>query len=145
MKIDEIMSKQLYKYDTEDNPVYCTILHHAITAIATVAKGFPPYSGKSAPWESVFKNALEKTLNILKTVPNSQLVKDAVSFIFFFFFFFHFDIFFFNFSFLSFLISLLFSFFLFFLLRLSKSAFFLRELVPLKSRVPLTRINRVDH
>lgn len=82
LKIDEIMAKQLYKFDTEDNPVYCTILHHAITAIATIAKGFPGYSGKPTAWEPVLKMSMEKTTFVLRSIPNSQLVKDATRFSF---------------------------------------------------------------
>jgi len=34
------MEKQYYKLDTDDNPIYRTILHHAITATGSIAKGF---------------------------------------------------------------------------------------------------------
>lgn len=89
--MDEVLTRQLYKSDTEDNPIYQTILHHAITAVGSLAKGFPTSTAtdKSQEWEKVFQQALERALNSLQCLPNSTVIKEAVDppfppFIFFF-------------------------------------------------------------
>ena len=81
-KMDDILARQLYKSDTEDNPVYQTILHHAITALGSIAKEYPAPTGKPRAWEKVFRAALEKALQALEVVPNSAVVKDATRFLF---------------------------------------------------------------
>ena len=80
--MDDILARQLYKSDTEDNPVYQTILHHAITALGSIAKEYPAPTGKPRAWEKVFRAALEKALQALEAVPNSAVVKDATRFLF---------------------------------------------------------------
>jgi len=83
-KMEEILSKQLYKLDTEDNPVYQTLLHHAITALGSIAQGFPILSANEKPrsGEKVFLRALEVSLAALRTLPTSTAVKDATRFLF---------------------------------------------------------------
>jgi len=43
-KLDEIVSKQLYKSDTPENPVYVTLTANHITAFLNLSKGYKTIS-----------------------------------------------------------------------------------------------------
>ncbi|KAI9254548.1 armadillo-type protein [Phascolomyces articulosus] len=68
-----------------DDELYLIQLHHYVTAIGSVAKGFPSVpkeTGCAQPWGVVFKQATEIILNVLQGYNRFETIRDAARFSF---------------------------------------------------------------
>ncbi|RKO91340.1 armadillo-type protein [Blyttiomyces helicus] len=88
-QMDETMRKELYKQDVPpDNIRFTELLHHVITAIGSISKGFPDYdhavkSVQAVPgWTAVFTEALQAILIVLDRLNGSELIRSAARFTF---------------------------------------------------------------
>jgi len=79
-KIEEIVTNQLYKQDTEDNQLYTTTLCQLTHAIGTFSKGFPINSQVSDQTVTLFTKTLELILSALKNLPQHQELRSKVVF-----------------------------------------------------------------
>jgi hypothetical protein len=80
--IQNILSKQLYKLDNADVLPHTIQLHHLVTAIGSIIKGFPEHSPKTAASAAscivVFKTSLETVIQVLESVNASEIIREAV-------------------------------------------------------------------
>ncbi|KAG2221392.1 hypothetical protein INT45_012643 [Circinella minor] len=68
-----------------DDELFLIQLHHYVTAIGSVAKGFPAVpkeTGCAQPWGVVFKQATEIILNVLQGYNQFETIRDAARFSF---------------------------------------------------------------
>ncbi|KAI8365229.1 armadillo-type protein [Radiomyces spectabilis] len=82
--VEGIQNSLSQSYNPEDE-LFLLQLHHYITAIGSVAKGFPAIpKGQSCtqPWAVVFKQATEIILNVLQTFNKFMVIRDAARFSF---------------------------------------------------------------
>ncbi|KAI8146411.1 armadillo-type protein [Fennellomyces sp. T-0311] len=81
----EGIRKDMERGYNPDDELYLIQLHHYITAIGSVAKGFPPVpkeTGCTQPWAVVFKQATEIILNVLQAYNQFETIRDAARFSF---------------------------------------------------------------
>jgi exportin-T len=78
-QMDNIVSNKLYLRDTNELPIFATLLAHQISSIAYLSKGFGKSGNHLQESRQVFKNVLvHNIVAVSKEMPNNQIVAEKV-------------------------------------------------------------------
>jgi exportin-T len=82
LQMEEVLSKQLYKTDTPEKPIFSKFLAEEVEAVASLCKGFLTTKSTLQTVRDIFKRVLAVVLNILKAVQNDELIFRKIIFYF---------------------------------------------------------------
>lgn len=79
-QINEILSKELYKKDTREQPIFSNLLSREICAIGHLSKGF--HSGKiTKETFEMFKNLIIVVTQVFKVLPHNTNIRNKMRFV----------------------------------------------------------------
>ena len=75
LQIEEIVSREYYKADTERNPAFATLLSQLISTIGYLSKGF---SGTMPHSKPLFQSVLDSVLKTFNALSSVQIIREKV-------------------------------------------------------------------
>lgn len=79
-QMEEIVTKELYKQDTEENQPFSMLLSNQISAIGYLSKGFSKSTGQTTQTTQFFKRVLQVIFKVFGAIPYDKRVREKVIF-----------------------------------------------------------------